>query len=171
VGKFREGKIIEMREFHDMAEALKAVGLAESAVSQESTPPELDERVRQGLESLGRRDFDGFMSAWAPDAMWDLNAWGIGTFEGLTAIRRFAEDWLGNYEEYLAEPEQILDLGNDVAFVAYREVARPMGSQGRLERRQACVVLERQGLIERMTMYADLGEARAAAEQVAEERA
>jgi ketosteroid isomerase-like protein len=29
VGRFRDGKIIEMREFHDMAEALKAVGIQE----------------------------------------------------------------------------------------------------------------------------------------------
>jgi ketosteroid isomerase-like protein len=29
VGKFRDGKIIELREYHDMAEALKAVGLKE----------------------------------------------------------------------------------------------------------------------------------------------
>jgi ketosteroid isomerase-like protein len=29
LGRFRDGKIIEMREFHDMAEALKAVGLEE----------------------------------------------------------------------------------------------------------------------------------------------
>jgi ketosteroid isomerase-like protein len=29
VGRFRDGKIIEMREFHDMAEALKAVGREE----------------------------------------------------------------------------------------------------------------------------------------------
>jgi ketosteroid isomerase-like protein len=27
VGKFREGKVIEMREFHEMAEALEAAGL------------------------------------------------------------------------------------------------------------------------------------------------
>jgi hypothetical protein len=57
-----------------------------------------------------------------------------------------------------------------VVFGTYREVARPAGSQGRLERRQAFVALERQGLIEQMTMYADIDEARAAAERLAQER-
>jgi ketosteroid isomerase-like protein len=138
---------------------------------EESTTPELVERVLQGFEALSRRDLDAMLSLWAADAVWDLNAWGIGTFEGLTAIRGFTEDWLGNYEEYLAEAEQILDLGHGVVFVAYREVARPSGSQGSLERRQAYVGLERQELIERVTMYGDPDEARAAAERLAESRA
>jgi ketosteroid isomerase-like protein len=137
---------------------------------EESTTHDTAELVRRGFEALNWRDFDGFVSAWATDAVWDLSAWGVGTFESPTAIREFSEDWLGNYEEYLAEAEQILDLGHGVVFVAYLEVARPAGSQGRLERRQACVALLRQHLIERMTMYADIHEARAAAERLAEER-
>jgi ketosteroid isomerase-like protein len=137
---------------------------------EESTTPDVVELVLQGFEALSRRDLDGFLSGWAPDAVWDLDAWGIGTFEGLTAIRGFAEDWLGNYEEYLAGAEKILDLGHGVVFVAYREVARPAGSQGRLERRQACVALLWQDLIERMTVYADIDDARGAAERLAKER-
>ena len=136
-------------------------------MSQESTTPDL---VRRGVDALNRRDFDALLRLYAPDAELDFNAWGIGTFEGLTAIRGFAEDWLGNYEEYLAGAEKILDLGHGVVFVAYREVARPMASQGRLDRRQAQVTLLREGSIERMTMYADPDEARAAAERLARER-
>jgi ketosteroid isomerase-like protein len=139
-------------------------------MAEESTTPDPVELVLQGFEALSRREFDAVATFFAPDAVWDLDAWGIGTFEGLTAIRGLAEDWLGNYEEYLAEAEQILDLGHGVMFVAYREVARPLGSEGRLERRQAYVAVERQGLIGRMTMYADIDEARAAAERLAKER-
>jgi hypothetical protein len=40
------------------------------------------------------------------------------------AIRAFLEDWLGTYEEYLAEVEEVLDLGHGVVFVAYREDGR-----------------------------------------------
>jgi ketosteroid isomerase-like protein len=139
-------------------------------MAEESTTPDPVELVLQGFEALSRREFDAVATFFAPDAVWDLDAWGIGTFEGLTAIRGLAEDWLGNYEEYLGEAEQILDLGHGVMFVAYREVARPLGSEGRLERRQAYVAVERQGLIGRMTMYADIDEARAAAERLAKER-
>ena len=132
--------------------------------------PDLVEPVRLGFDALNRRDVDGLMSNWAPDAVWDLNAWGIGTFEGVAAIRGFVADWLGNYEDYLAESEEILDLGRGVVFVAYREVARPLGSEGRLERRHAQVVLFVQGSVERFTTYTDIDEARAAAERLAKER-
>jgi len=114
-------------------------------VSQESTTPDPVEGVRRAFEALRRRDVDEFMSTWTPDAVWDLNAWGIGSFEGLAAIRGFVEDWLGNYEDYLAEAEEIFDLGDGVVFVAYREFARPLGSEGNLERRQAQVLLSVEG--------------------------
>src|SRR6476620_5823009 len=92
------------------------------------------------------------------------------TFEGVAAIRGFVEDWLGNYEDYLAEAEEILDFGDGVVFVAYREVARPVGSEGNLERRQAQVLLSVEGRVVRATTYTDIDQARAAAERLAEER-
>jgi ketosteroid isomerase-like protein len=168
--QMRGGKVTRLTLWRDRARALADLGLEGSAVAEESTTPDLVERVHHTFEAVTRRDVDAIPSRWAPDGVWDLNAWGIGTFEGPSAIRGFVEDWLGNYEDYLADAEEILDLGNGVSFVAYREVARPMGSQGRTERRQAYVALERGGLIKRMTMYADIDEARAAAERLAQER-
>jgi ketosteroid isomerase-like protein len=138
---------------------------------EESETPDLVELTRLGFDALNRRDVDGLLSNWAPDAVWDLNAWGIGTFEGVASIRGFVEDWLGNYDGYLAEAEEILDLGDGVVFVAYREVARPIGSEGNLERRQAQVLLFVEGRVERFTTYTDPNEARAAAERLAGERA
>jgi len=35
---------------------------------------------------------------------------GLGTYEGLPRIRAFWEGWLGTFEQYESEPEQILDL-------------------------------------------------------------
>ncbi len=55
-------------------------------------------------------------------------------------------------------------------FIAYREVARPLGSEGRVERRQAQVALMEQGSVRRLTTYTDIDEARAAADQLAESR-
>ncbi len=138
---------------------------------EESTTPDPLEILREGFEALNRRDFDALVSRYAPDSVWDLNAWGVGTFEGRAAIRGFFEDWLGSYEDYRAETDEILDLGQGVFFVAYRERARLAGSQAaQLERRQAYVLLLRDGLVARMTMYADPHEARAAAERLADER-
>ncbi|HTQ68489.1 MAG TPA: hypothetical protein VMI13_07330 [Solirubrobacteraceae bacterium] len=50
-----------------------------------------------------------------------------------------------------------------MVFVAYREVARPMGGEGHLERHQAQVSLWVEGRIARLTSYADVEDARAAA--------
>jgi ketosteroid isomerase-like protein len=139
-------------------------------MSQESATPDPVELARLGFDALNRGDVDGFLSTWAPGAVWDLNAWGIGSFEGMAAIRGFVEDWLGNYEDYLAEAEEIVDLGDGVVFVAYREVARPLRSEGNLERRRAQVSLFVEGRVERFTTYTDIAEARAAAERLAESR-
>jgi hypothetical protein len=130
---------------------------------EESTAPELFERfIRIGS------DFDALASVCTPDSVWDLNAWGIGTFEGLPAIRAFCEDWLSSYAESRSEADEILELDHGVVLVAYRERARPAGSEARLEWRRALVALIRDGQFERITWYNDLDEARAAAERLAE---
>ncbi len=137
---------------------------------EESSTTDLVQLTRRGFEAMNRRDFEGLMSFFAPDAVWDLNAWGVGIFEGVAAMRGFFEDWLGNYADYHAEAEQILNLGHGVVFHSYREVGRPLGSEGRIERRQAQVVVWEKGHIANLTAYADINEARAAAERLAEER-
>jgi ketosteroid isomerase-like protein len=85
-------------------------------MTEESATPDLAELLRRGDGALSRRDFDEFMSQFAPHAVWDLNAWGIGTFTGVDAIRAFLEDPLESYEEHLVEVEEVLDLGHGVVF-------------------------------------------------------
>jgi hypothetical protein len=46
------------------------------------------------------------MSLRGPDSVWDLLPMGMGTFEGLGAIRGFFEDWIGAYDEFEIEPEE-----------------------------------------------------------------
>jgi ketosteroid isomerase-like protein len=140
-------------------------------MSQESTTPDLVEVVRGMIESVRRRDLDGAVNFFAPDAVWD--GWGVGdTFEGRAAIRGFFEDWLGTFEEFEAEPEEILDLGNGVVFAVLRQDARLVGSMGDVRLREVwaytfvCVG----GLIARGTSSTDLDEARAYAERLAQER-
>jgi ketosteroid isomerase-like protein len=136
-------------------------------MSEESTTPDLVELMRQSVEALSRRDIDALMSFVAPDAAWDLRS---GNFEGVEAIRGFLEEWLGSYEAYRVEAEEILDLGHGVAFLAYRENGRLFGSKGRVEQQVAQVVIWVSGKIEWMSAYFDPGEDRAAAERLAEER-
>lgn len=137
-------------------------------MSQEPTP-DLVQLMRRQFEAGSRRDLDAVLSFYAPDAVWEAAS--LGTrFEGVAAIRGFLEDWLGAYEAFEMEPEQILELGNGVVFVVARLTGRPIGSRGSaLMRRRPLVFMWVDGLIARITApESDIAAARAAAERLAE---
>jgi ketosteroid isomerase-like protein len=137
---------------------------------EESTTADLVGLGRRSSEAVNSGDLDAMVSFFAPDAVWDLSPVGMGTFEGRDAIRGFAEDWLGAYEEFEMKAEERHDLGNGVTFSVIRQNARPTASQGHVATRYAAVAVWVDGMIVRATQYADLDEARAAAERLAKER-
>ena len=138
-------------------------------MSQESTTPDLEERGQRLADAMNARDFDAALSYFAPNAVFE--SVGIGVFEGRAAIRAFLEDWNGAFEDYGLELQGVRDLGNDVAFAVLIQRGRLPGSNGWLQVRYGGVTTWAHGLIERATYYADIDEARAAAERLAEERA
>jgi ketosteroid isomerase-like protein len=137
---------------------------------EESTTPDLVERWRRVVDALNSGDFDAVMSFYAPDAVLESMAMATG-FEGAAAIRGLFEDMLRPYEEWEIEAEEILDLGNEVAFGVLFQQGRPAGSSSRVQMRLGSVVMMAEGVVTRQTMYTDIDEARAAAERLAEERA
>jgi ketosteroid isomerase-like protein len=139
-------------------------------MSEESTTPDLEERVRGSVQAGSDRDLDWALTFYAPDAVWDMSPWGMSTFEGHEAIRGFFEDWLGAYEEYAMEAEEIVDFGNGVSFAVILQTGRPVGSSGEVQLRYAAIGLWANGLMTRSTNYRDIDEARAAAERLAKER-
>jgi ketosteroid isomerase-like protein len=139
-------------------------------MSEESTTPDLVELTRHVYDAANSGDFDAMTSFFAPDAVWVTDE-GIGTFEGVAAIRRFVEDWQGSYEGYEAEVEEVLDLGEEVTFAVSVQKGRLAGSsRDVLKIRFAAVYTWSEGMIVRMTSYSDIDKARAAAERLAEER-
>ena len=138
-------------------------------MSEESTTPDLVELVRRLDEAANRLDFDAAVSVYAPDAVWEGRASGM-TFEGRTAIRGFWEDFAPAYEEFEFGREETLDLGNGVIFEVILQKGRPVASIGYVQLRYATVAVWAKGLIERVTLYSDPDEARAAAERLAESR-
>ena len=137
-------------------------------MSEESTTPDLVELTCRIYESGTRRDFDAVLSFYSPVSVWET--YGLGTLEGVRAIRGFLEDWVNAYEEFEIEPEEILDLGNGVVFSVFRQNARPAGSTGHLRVQNAHVFVWADGLVVRTTSYADIAEARVAAERLAASR-
>jgi hypothetical protein len=92
------------------------------------------------------------MCFFAPDVVWDASSAGLEIFEGAQAVRSFVEDWIGAYEEYEYAQEEGRELGNGV------------------QERWSYTVTWAEGMIMRVITRADIDEARAAAERLAEER-
>jgi ketosteroid isomerase-like protein len=139
------------------------------AMSEESTTPDPVELTRSLSEAVNRCDLDAAMSFYAPDAVWESPPLG-SRFEGLPAIRGFHEDWLSAYDEFWAEPEEILDLGYGVMVTVVGQDGRPAGSTGHVQTRMAVISEWVGGKIVRVIVYHDIAEGRAAAERLAEER-
>jgi ketosteroid isomerase-like protein len=139
-------------------------------MSEESTTPDLEGLSRQLNEASNRRDMEGALALYSPDAVWDMSALGLGIHKGHDALRGFFEDWTRAYGYFEQALEQFRDMGNGVTFTVYLQRARPTGSGGLVDLRYANVRTWADGLIEWNATYTDIDEARAAAERLAEER-
>lgn len=100
--------------------------------------------------------------------MWESQ--GLGTFEGVSAIRDLWEDYDSSYENVRFEAEEILDFGAGVVLCVNLHTARAPASAQHVRRRVAFVYTWVEGLVTRVSEYANIDEARAAAERLAEER-
>jgi ketosteroid isomerase-like protein len=137
---------------------------------EESTTPDLVERLRLVFAAASRRDVDTLMTFYASDAVLDFSDQGLGTYEGVDAIRALIEDWVSIYESYETTMDEILRLGENVMITINTQMARLPGSGGFVQLHDAYVFLFEDGLIARHTPYQDIDKARAAAERLAEER-
>ena len=88
--------------------------------------------VRRSYEAFARGDLDAVVADMADDIVWE-QAQGLphgGTYHGLEAVRRnvfepLDAEW---WDEFAAEPEELLDAGDDVVVLGrYRGVARGSG--------------------------------------------
>ena len=112
------------------------------------------------------------MRLFAPDAALDVTRGAGVAPQGRAAIRRFVQDWMAAYEELEWMPEELLDVGNGVVFGVVSQQGRPVGVSGYVQQREAWVWVWVESLTLSLTTYpeADIDEARAAAERLAEER-
>ena len=139
-------------------------------MAEEAAIPDLAELVRLSVQAASDRDLDLVLTLYAPDAIWDMSPLGMGTFEGHAAIRGFMEDWLGAYEEYAMEAEEIVDLGSGVTFAVLLQRGRLVGSSGEVHLIYGATGVWGNGVMMRSTNYGDIEEARAAGERLARER-
>jgi hypothetical protein len=139
-------------------------------MTDEFTTPDLVELTRLRYEIMDRDlGFDAIAAFYLPDAVMDLSHSGGGRHEGVDAIGAALIDYWGTWEEHHHYVEEILDLGHGVVFSSLREDGRVRGSDSFVEGRSAWVTEWVDGKVARATGYgADIDEARAAAERLAE---
>jgi ketosteroid isomerase-like protein len=135
----------------------------------EGSTPDLIGLARLLNEAFNRRDVDAVESFYAPDAV-SVQAEGIGTFEGVAAIRGFYEDAASSYDRVHVEFEEIIDFGNGVTFAVVLITGHPVGSSAEVQIHYESVASWMEGVIEWEANYMDIDEARAAAERLAKER-
>jgi hypothetical protein len=84
------------------------------------------EVARRNVEAVNRGDLDAAFRNWAQNAVWDDSALGLGTHEGLAAIRQHVEEWRRAYEEFGIAIEERHDLGNGLTFSVSLQKGRPV---------------------------------------------
>lgn len=136
-------------------------------ISHDQATPDPVALTRRLLDAAERRDFAAMRELLAPAAAWDVIS--LGThFDGAAAILAFLEDWLGAYEDYEIEPDELLDLGGGLVFVAVRLAGRPVAGGNWLVRRRPLLLVWAGGSVTHATAHAgDVDEGRAAAERLA----
>ncbi|HEY4450308.1 MAG TPA: nuclear transport factor 2 family protein [Solirubrobacteraceae bacterium] len=137
---------------------------------EESTSPDVVELTRRAFEAVNRHDVDAVMSFFAPDAV--LDGRGAGDrFEGPAAIRGFLDEWFGYFADLRYEVEELVVLDDGVVLAMVDQAGRPVGVDGRVHQREGWAICwSAAGLIARLLVHADIDEARAAAERLAEAR-
>jgi ketosteroid isomerase-like protein len=138
-------------------------------VSEESTTPDPDEAVRRSMEAFDRCDWDAAVAFFTLDCIWD-SPQGLGVSAGRDAIRSLFQDRRAAFERFEQDLEEFCDPGSGVTFCSVLQRGQLRGSSGMVELRIAMVFTWRDGFVERVTVYTDIDQARAAAERLAMER-
>jgi ketosteroid isomerase-like protein len=87
------------------------------------------EVVRACFEATARGDWDAAMTAIHPEIEYDLSFFPEGrVYHGHTGIREAFRIWLGAWQDYRLEWDEILDTGDQTVVVIGRELGRGKGS-------------------------------------------
>jgi ketosteroid isomerase-like protein len=140
-------------------------------VSENSATPSPVEIARRQWDALSRGEFDEERwKDWSSDAVFDTAGYGMGTFEGLDAIRSFNDEWRASFEDLTMVADEIVGFGSAVVLTVYHQNGRPLGGGTYVRVRSAWVGEWVDGKIARVTIYteADIDQARADAERLAD---
>jgi uncharacterized protein len=100
--------------------------------------------------------------AYHPDFVWDMSTFEgwpeRQRYEGVEGAKEFLSEWLSQWDNWDLEVRQLLDAGDRVVVICHqRGESKTTGARGDMDFAQVWTVEE--GLLLRMEMYADVGEA------------
>jgi ketosteroid isomerase-like protein len=122
------------------------------------------EVVRAVYAAVARGDLEQIFAYYAEDVEYDLSQSGSPVTERVTgheAIRDLWRTWMRTWDEYQAEPEEFVEVG-DAVFVRVHVKARSKAIGVPLDAHTADVFTLRDGKIVRLVSYADVDVARRA---------
>ena len=135
---------------------------------EESTTPGPVELTRLALEAVNQGGLDAVISFFAPEAVLDGR---VEVLEGREEIRAFLGDWFGSFAELRMEGEEFVALDDGVVLAVVSQEGRLVGVDRQVHQREGWVICwSADGLLVRLTTRADIDEARAVAERLAESR-
>jgi ketosteroid isomerase-like protein len=112
------------------------------------------EIVRRSFEAFQRGDYEAAMDAIDPRIEYDLTHFPDGkVYLGHEGIREAFRIWMGTWEDYRQELDELIDAGDDEVIALVRESGRGKGSGIELERPTAGLWTLRDGRAVRIRFY------------------
>jgi ketosteroid isomerase-like protein len=117
------------------------------------------EVVRRSFEAFNRGDYREALACFDAEVEYDLTHFPDGrVYHGHAGVREAFRTWLGTWEDYRQEQDEVIDAGDEVV-VAVRESGSGKGSGARLERPTFGVWTIERGKVTRIRFYASREEA------------
>jgi hypothetical protein len=155
VVELSEGLATRLRMFFDREQALEAAGSTRNDI----------EIVRRIFRGFARGDFASAVDYYHPDVEWIENRsiTGHGVYRGLAELREGFQEWLGAWDDYRCEPEEVFAAG-DCVVVSVRGSGK--GKLSGVEATDAfyMVFSVRDGKVTRIENHRERAEALAAAQ-------
>src|SRR5215208_2367983 len=112
------------------------------------------ELVRRATDAYNRRDIDGILEDWAPDAAldWSNSRFEAGVYRGHGEIRAFAQRFLGTWDELRVEIVDLLEV--EEGLLIMENVTYLRGRDGiEVQARSAWLITIRDGKQTSLTLY------------------
>jgi uncharacterized protein len=126
-------------------------------VSQENV-----EIVRRAFGALASGRVDAAAEFWHPDINWRAVEGApddVGEMRGIEAARAYVQDWYDTFDDFTAEPEELIAVGDDQVVAVIHNAGRAKRSGIPSELRYAAVYTLRDGRLVRVREYETRAEA------------